>query len=119
MALGGRARGFGALVRRQDGRDACRRPHRSHGRPDRRRRALDRVHDGTAKNDVTPWMLDTINAPNAVAAVAADFATQPIAATSIGVLPLPWLKGLKAVRVLADFKPPGMHVAGTLTYAEP
>jgi hypothetical protein len=82
-------------------------------------RALDRVHDGTAKNDVTPWMLDTINTPNAAAAVAADFASQPIAAVSIGALPLPWLKGLKAVRVLTDFKAPGMHVAGTLSYAEP
>jgi hypothetical protein len=82
-------------------------------------RALDRIHDGTAKNDVTPWMLDTINTPNAAAAVAADFASQPIATVAVGALPLPWLKGLKAVRVLADFKAPGMHVAGTLSYSEP
>jgi hypothetical protein len=83
-------------------------------------RALDRIHDGTAKDgDVPKWMLDTINTPNAAAAVAADFATQPIATASVGALPLPWLKGLKAVRALADFKPPGMHVASTLSYTEP
>jgi hypothetical protein len=82
------------------------------------RRALDRVKGGSLKRDVTPWMLDTIQTPDAEAAFAADFATQPVASATVGSLKLPWTSGIKAARVLADFKPPGLHVAGTLSYTD-
>jgi hypothetical protein len=81
------------------------------------RRALDRVHDGNAKRDLPQWMQDTLATPNAAAALAVDL-TQPVSSISMGTLQMSFSKGLKMVRAVADFKPPGMHVAGTLTYAD-
>jgi hypothetical protein len=81
------------------------------------RRVLDRIHDGSTKRELLPWVEKTVETPNAAAALTADFA-QPLAEAAIGSFPLPWLRGVKAVRILADFKPPGMHVAGTVTYAD-
>lgn len=81
------------------------------------RRALDRIHDGHAKRDLPPWVQETIDTPNAAATFCADFA-QPVATAAIGAFPLPWAKGLDRVRAVADFRPPGMHVAGTITYAD-
>jgi hypothetical protein len=82
------------------------------------RRALDRIRDGRVKRDFAPWMITTLETPGAELAVAADFVTQPIASASLGMLPLPWLQGMRMARIVGDFKPPGMTIAGTLTYAD-
>jgi uncharacterized protein YidB (DUF937 family) len=81
------------------------------------RRALDRIHDGSAKRELASWVQQTIDTPTAAAVVTADFG-QPVEMAAVGSLQLPWAKGVKMVRVIADFKPPGMHVAGTITYAD-
>jgi hypothetical protein len=81
------------------------------------RRALDRIRDGIAKRDVPTWMEQTIATPNAAATLCADF-TQPAVMAAIGSFSLSWAKGVDRVRAVADFKPPGMHVAGTITYAD-
>jgi hypothetical protein len=81
------------------------------------RRALDRVHDGKNKREIAQWMQDTLATPNAAAAVAVDF-TQPLTTAAIGSFQISFAKGLKTVRAVADFKPPGMHLASTLTYAD-
>ena len=81
------------------------------------RRALDRIHDGQTTRDQPAWVLQAIGTPNAAAVLTADF-TQPIASAALGSVSIPWANGMKVVRVVADFKPPGMHVAGTLTYAD-
>jgi hypothetical protein len=82
------------------------------------RRALDRIHDGHPKRDVPGWVQETIDTPHAAATVSADFA-EPITSAAIGAFSLPWAKGVNKVRVIADFKPPEMHVAGTITYVDP
>jgi len=82
------------------------------------RRALDRIHDGRVKRDFAPWIIATLETQGAELAVAADFASQPITSASVGALPVPWLQGLRMARVVGDFKPPGMTIAATLTYAE-
>jgi hypothetical protein len=69
------------------------------------RRALDRMRDGAVKRDTPAWMISTLETPNAAFAVAADFVTQPLAAVSVGALPLAWLKNLQ--------------IAGSLTYPDP
>ncbi len=79
-------------------------------------RVLDRIHDGKHSRDITPWMLDTLSTQGAAFAFAADFATQPITSVAVGSLPLPWLKGLKAVRLVGNFQDSGTQVAGSLTY---
>jgi hypothetical protein len=82
-------------------------------------RVLDRIHDangGKVARAMPAWVVDTLQTPGAEVAAAGDFATQPLAAVAIGMLKLPWIAGVKEVRVLGDVKPPGMDVAATLTY---
>jgi hypothetical protein len=82
-------------------------------------RALDRIQDGRAKRDLAPWIVETVETPGAELAIAVDLANQPIAATAVGALPLKWIEGLKAARIIGNFQPPGMNVAGSLTYGDP
>ncbi len=82
------------------------------------RRALDRIHDGRVKRDELPWMIETLETKGAAMTLAADFSTQPLAAASVGAIPLPWIQGLRAARILSNFAEPGMHIAGTLTYGD-
>jgi hypothetical protein len=80
-------------------------------------RVLDRIHDGKHTRDITQWMLDTLATKGAAFALAADFATQPITSVAVGSLPLPWLKGMKAVRLVGNFQDGGgTQIAGSLTY---
>lgn len=86
------------------------------GTSDGLRRVLERIHDGKIERSIPPWMIDTLTAPGAELAIAGDFGSQPIAAASIGSVKLPWLEGIRAVRVIGNFDRPGMNVAATLTY---
>jgi hypothetical protein len=81
------------------------------------RRALDRVRDGRVQRDVAPWMVQTLETPNAGAAVAGDFSQVPLSQMGSGVPP--WLGTVKQGRVLTDFKEPGVNVAGSLSYDDP
>ncbi len=83
------------------------------------RRVLERIAGGKLDRAITPWMIDTLDTKGAEAAFAADFASQPIAAASMGQFNVPWLKGMRAARVLGDFQNPGLNVAATLTYGAP
>ncbi len=82
------------------------------------RRVLERIKDNRVKRDITKWMLDTCETPGAAAAVAADFATQPMPAEAMRQVPLPFLQGMKGLRALVQFKSPGTQIAGSLTYAD-
>jgi len=48
----------------------------------------------------------------------ADFTAQPVAIGSIGIVNLGWLRGVRLVRALADFNPPGLNVAATSTFGD-
>jgi hypothetical protein len=80
-------------------------------------RALDRIAAVKTTRDLPSWMLDTLGTPNAAAAVAVDF-SQPVTSAALASVPLPAAKGVKTLRAVADFNPPGMHVAMTLEYAD-
>ncbi len=82
------------------------------------RRVIERLKDGTVARSQPPWMTQAIDTPGAAFAAAADFANQPIAAASVGVVPLGWVKGLKAARLVGNFKDPGLNIAATLTYPD-
>jgi hypothetical protein len=82
------------------------------------RRVIERMKDGTVQRSQPPWMIQTIETPNAAFAAAADFANQPIAAASIGMVPLGWVKGMKAARLVGNFKDPGLNIAATLTFPD-
>lgn len=82
------------------------------------RRVLERIKDNRVKRDITKWMIDTVETPGAAAAVAADFATQPMPAEAMRQVPIQFIQTTKAIRVLVTFKDPGMQIAGSLTYAD-
>lgn len=82
------------------------------------RRVLERIKDKRVKRDVAPWMIEAVESPGAAAAVAGDFATQPMPAEVLRQIPVPFLQKMKAVRVLLSFKEPGVQVAGSLTYPD-
>jgi hypothetical protein len=83
------------------------------------RRVLERIKDGRVKRDITKWMIDTVETPGAAAAVAGDFATQPMPAEVLRQIPVPFVQSTKAMRLLFTFKEPGVQLAGSLTYADP
>jgi hypothetical protein len=82
------------------------------------RRVIERMKDGTVQRSQPPWMVQTIETPSAAFAAAADFANQPVASASIGMVPLGWVQGMKAARVIGNFKDPGLNIAGTLTFPD-
>jgi hypothetical protein len=81
------------------------------------RRVLERIKDKRVKRDVAPWMIQTIETPGAAAAVAADFASQPMPPEVLRQIPMPWMQSLKAVRAVATFKE-GVQIAGSMTYPD-
>jgi hypothetical protein len=89
------------------------------GTGDGPRRVLDRIKAGSFERALQPWVVDTLQTTGAEVAVAADFATQPIASAAIGSLKLPWLQGMRTARVIGNFQAPGMNVAATLSYGVP
>jgi hypothetical protein len=82
------------------------------------RRLLERLQDKKVASAVPPWAEETLATPHADLALAADFTSQPAAAAALGSLPLPWLSGMRAVRVIGNFGAPGMNVAATLSYGD-
>lgn len=88
------------------------------GTSDGLRRVLERVQSGKLERTVPPWVVDTLQTRGAEMALAADFATQPIASAAVGSVQLPWLEGLRVARVIGNLGQPGMNVAATLTYAD-
>jgi hypothetical protein len=85
------------------------------------RRALDRVRDGKVNRDIPKWMIDTVETQGAAAAMAADL-SNPVTLDTIRRMAgtnIPATNGIRSVRLLADFKAPGMNVAGSMTYGEP
>jgi hypothetical protein len=89
------------------------------GTTDGVRRVLERIQAGTLTRAMPPWVVETLETKGAEMAVAADFATQPIASAAIGSVSLPWLKGMRVARVIGNLEQPGLNVAATLTYADP
>lgn len=81
------------------------------------KRALDRIRDQRLSHDAPAWMLQTLATPGAAAALALDTKSMPLA-NFTGGFPLKGTDGMTALRLLANFQPPGMHVAGAATYAD-
>ncbi|HSQ67622.1 MAG TPA: hypothetical protein VLM85_30640 [Polyangiaceae bacterium] len=80
------------------------------------RRALDRLRDGKTTRDAPAWMLQTLGSPGAAAAAAVDLKAFP--PNTFSGLPIKGMNGITALRLLGNFQPPGMHVAGSVTYVD-
>ena len=81
------------------------------------RRVLERIKDKRVHRDLPQWMITTVETPGAAAAVAADFATNPMPAQTIAQIPVPNAKDLKAARVVATFDQ-GVKLAAALTFPD-
>lgn len=82
------------------------------------RRVLDRIRDKRVSRDLPAWMIATLETPGAAAAVAADFASQPVPEELLRQIPVTFLQNVKAARIVAQFKEHGVHVAGSVTYPD-
>jgi hypothetical protein len=80
------------------------------------RRALDRIREGRVRRTVAPWMGDLLENPNAPIAAGFDLRAQPV--TDAARKEMPFLDGLETGRMVGNFQPPGINVAGTLSYGE-
>lgn len=81
------------------------------------KRALDRIRDNHLGHDAPKWMLDTLATVGAAGALAMDTKSMPLSSFT-GGFPLKGTDGMTAVRLLGNFQAPGMHVAGSATYAD-
>jgi len=81
------------------------------------RRALDRIRDNRLKREVPEWMTKLMDNPQASTVLAGDMTGQPqVAAMAKSV---PFLNGLSNFRILGNFQPPGINLAGALSYPDP
>jgi hypothetical protein len=85
------------------------------------RRVIDRIQSGPLQRAMAPWVAETLETKDADVAVVADLQSQPVmvAGGAVGAMALGWAKGLRVARIIANFEPPGMNVAATLTYGDP
>ncbi len=97
------------------------------------RRALDRLRYGQLKNDLPPWMVELLHQTSGIAPAAppgqpptagerpAFVMVGDVGGGSVlqgGAQQIPFLDGMTLVRVLGNFKPPGMNVVGSLSYSD-
>ena len=84
------------------------------------KRALDRWRDARLVRESPPWMLQTILTPAAAAGIALnlDGKNGGIPIAQLTGLPIKGTDGITALRLLGNFQPPGMHIAGSATYVD-
>ncbi len=78
------------------------------------RRALDRIKEGRVQKSVAPWMGELLDRPNAPIALGFDLRAQPV--TDAIRQNLTFVEGLETGRMVGNFQPPGLNLAGTFTY---
>jgi hypothetical protein len=86
------------------------------GNPTGIRRALDRIRDARVKREIPDWAEAVLKTPNAQIAIAGDTSGQSIPQAIVGQVP--FLNGIKTLRLIGNFQPPGMNFAGSLTYPD-
>jgi hypothetical protein len=82
------------------------------------RRVLDRIRDKRVNRDVPAWMIQTVETPSASAAVAADFASQPVPAEVLKRIPVTFVQNVKAARAVTLYKDQETQLAGSDTYPD-
>jgi hypothetical protein len=82
------------------------------------RRVLERIKDKRVRRDIPQWMLQTVETPGAAAAVAVDLGTQPLPAELARQIPVSFVQNMKALRLVATFKEPGLNLAASMTYPD-
>jgi hypothetical protein len=86
------------------------------GNPTALQRALDRIQEGRVERKLPNWLDKLLATPNAPIVAGLDLAGQP--APDALRRQLSFLEGLETARVVGNYEPPGVNLAGTLTYGE-
>lgn len=81
------------------------------------RRVLERVEEGRLSRTLPSWYEALLEEGAAQFQLGIDLDSQPVPAAFGDKLT--FLQGLRAARLLGNFRSPGVNVAGTLTYNEP
>jgi len=78
------------------------------------RRALDRIHDGRAIHELPNWTTALLESSRSPFAFGGNLESNSLPA---GVTQqVPFLAGLNAARVIGNFEPPGINLAGSMGY---
>lgn len=80
------------------------------------RRALDRVQEGRVSRNLPKWMEQLLATPEAPMISGFDFKEHPVTGALTGKLP--FLGGASSVRMVGNFKAPGINFAGSVTYPD-
>ena len=80
------------------------------------RRALDRLRFGKLERSIPAEMTELLSTQGAAIAAMADLRGQPIPPEL--AQQAAFVSGLKAVRVIGNLQPPGINIAGSITYAD-
>lgn len=80
------------------------------------RRALDRIKEGRVQRQLPPWFEEIAKTPNAPLVAGFDLRAQPL--TDAARAQLPFLTGMETARMVGNFEPPGINVAGTMSYGD-
>jgi len=80
------------------------------------RRALDRLRLGRLDHSLAPWMHELFATQGASLVLVGDLTNQTVVEAASPRLP--FLAGLRLVRVLGNFRDPGANLVGSLTYLD-
>jgi hypothetical protein len=80
------------------------------------RRALDRLRTGRLERSLPAWMHELFATQGAAFVVVGDLTNQSVVEAASSQLP--FLAGLRLVRVLGNFRDPGTNLVGSLTYRD-
>jgi hypothetical protein len=84
------------------------------GNPAGLRRSLDRIRDARVRREIPDWVDELLRTSGAEVAIAGDVAGQSVSAAVAEQAP--FVKKLSKVRILGDFKDPGLNLTGALSY---
>jgi hypothetical protein len=79
------------------------------------RRALDRVREGIPTRSIPEVFATVLDGPTPITGVA-DFKKNPLGRVAVGPMVIPGTDGLQMIRLVGDFKSPGVNIAATATY---
>ncbi len=80
------------------------------------RRSLDRIRAGTVKRQLPAWADKILNQPGAPFAFGSNLKDNPVPNALRSKLP--FLDRVETLRVVGNFAPPGVNLAGTLVYPD-
>jgi hypothetical protein len=86
------------------------------GNPAGLRRSLDRIRDARVRREVPDWAEELLRTEGAELVLAGDVAGQSVSAAA--AQQAPFVQRLSKVRLVGDFKDPGVNLAGALTYED-